>query len=69
MIYPGRNPNQTRTANKPWFRIDLAGDCDDALYVVNGSAIDAPDFIPSGSTKIEGNNPFAFMVREVPREA
>ncbi len=72
MIYPGRHEDQMRTANTPWFKLDLHDSLwsDDCLNILmGGSAIDAPEFIASGSTALNKNLiPYAVLLREVRRE-
>ncbi len=72
MIYEGRNADQMRTSNAPWFKLDFAEHLysDDAQdMVLGGSAIDAPEYIASGSTAINpATRPYVVMLREVRRE-
>jgi hypothetical protein len=73
MIYPGRSHLQCMTHNLPWFRVDVMPALftdDTENWVMGGSALDAPSYIPSGSTTTSPSlRPYTVMVREVPRES
>lgn len=68
-IYPGRSPDQMRTSNARWFKLDMAPEYEeDEHHVMAGSSIDAPLFIASGSTTMRQDSYAHIMVREIRRE-